>query len=269
MAKLGYLYLHNGQWKEKQILPAEWVQASTTRHIETKGLMNTAEDDGYGYYWWIDSFGGYSAHGWGGQYVYVLPELDMIVVFTGSLADPRFPAPYELLKTYLLPAVQSAQALAANPQMDDQLTAEIKNIQNTEKPAVPLPEIARQISGKTYRLAGDLPGGGPKEFTFTFSGGDTYTNSILMGNGETLTVTGGLKNLFFMNMLGPEGKTIMPFRGYWRDESTFIEEQNFDLSSDAQFFTVTYVFDGKKVLFTVDSSMGLFPTLKGTGEMME
>jgi CubicO group peptidase (beta-lactamase class C family) len=269
MAKLGYLYLHNGQWKGKQIVPANWVRASTTRHMETKGLMNTAEDDGYGYYWWIDSFGGYSAHGLGGQYVFVLPGLDMIVVFTGSLADPSFPAPHELLKTYLLPAVHSAQALAANPQIDDQLKTEIKNIQSMEKPAMPLPEIARQISGKTYRIVGGQPAGGPKEFTFTFSGGDTYTNSILMGNGETLTVTGGLKNVFFMNMLGPEGKTIMPFRGYWQDERTFIEEQNFDLSSDAQFFTVAYIFDGKKVLFTVDSSMDSFPTLKGTGEMIE
>jgi hypothetical protein len=193
----------------------------------------------------------------------------MIVVFTGSLADPSFPAPHELLKTYLLPAVHSAQALAANPQMDDQLKTEIKNIQSMEKPAMPLPEIARQISGKTYRIVGGPPAGGPKEFTFTFSGGDTYTNSIRMGNGETLTVTGGLKNVFFMNMLGPEGKTIMPFRGYWQDERTFIEEQNFDLSSDAQFFTVAYIFDGKKVLFTVDSIMDSFPTLKGTGEMIE
>ena len=73
----------------------------------------------------------------------------------------------------------------------------------------------------------------------------------------------------FMNMLGADGKTIMPFRGYWRDERTFVEEQNFDLSSDAQFFTVTYVFDGKKVLFTVDSSMGLFPTINGTLEIIE
>src|SRR5262245_31571124 len=165
--------------------------------------------------------------------------------------------------------MQSAQPLSANPQMDDQLTTEIKKIQNPEKPAMPLPEIARQISGKTYHLVGDLPGGGPKEFTLTFSGGDTYTNSILMGNGETLTVTGSLKNMFFMNKLGPEGKTVMPFRGYWRDEHTFIEEQNFDLSSDAQFFTVTYIFDGKKVLFTVDSSIDNFPAINGTGEMSE
>ncbi len=115
MAKLGYLYLHNGQWNGKQIVPAEWVQASTTRHMETKGLMNAAEDDGYGYFWWINSFGGYSAHGFGGQYIFVLPKLDMVVVFTGGIADPDFPLPHQLLKTYLLPAAQSAQSLAANP----------------------------------------------------------------------------------------------------------------------------------------------------------
>jgi len=268
MAKLGYLFLHNGQWDEKQIVPAKWVRASTTKHMETKGLMDAAEDDGYGYYWWIDAFGGYSAHGWGGQYVFVLPKLDMIVVFTGGLADPDFPVPHQLLKTYLLPAVQSEQPLAANPQTNDQLASKIKNIQNTEKSTMPLPEIARQISGKTYLLVG-LPPGGPKEFSFTFSSGDTYTNTILMGNGETITVTGGLKNVFFMNILGPERKTIMPWRGYWQDEHTFVEEQNFDLSSDVQLFTVTYTFDGEKVFVTVDSSMDLFPTLKGTGEIIE
>ena len=153
--------------------------------------------------------------------------------------------------------------------MDDQLTTEIKNIQNTEKPAMPLPEIAKQISGKTYRLIGIPPAGWPTEITFTFSGDDTYTTSTLTANGEILTVTGGLKNVFYMNKLGPEGKTIMPFRGYWQDERTFIEEQNFDLSSDIQFFTVTYIFDGKKVSVTVDSSMDYFPTLKGTGEIIE
>jgi hypothetical protein len=236
--------------------------------METKGLMDTAEDDGYGYYWWIDSFGGYSAHGWGGQYIFVLPELDMVAVFTGGLSDADFPAPHQLLKTYLLPAVQSAQPLAANSQMEDRLTTEIKEIQNVEKPAIPLPEIARQISGKTFHLAG-VPPGRPQAFTLTFSGDNMYSNSILMGNGETLTVTGSLKNMFFMNKLGPEGKIVMPFRGSWRDEHTFIEEQNFDLSSDAQFFTVTYMFDGNKVLFTVESSMGTFPLIQGTGEIIE
>lgn len=268
MAKLGYLYLHNGQWDGKQIVPAKWVRATTTRHMETKGLMNAAEDDGYGYYWWIDSFGGYSAHGHGGQYIFVLPALDMVVVFTGSLADPVFPTPHWLLKTYLLPAAQSAQPLADNPQILDQFMAQIVNIQNPEKPVVPLPEIARQISGKTFQIKGIAPAGWPEKITLTFPGGDTYT-SEMVAPGESLTVTGGLNNVFYMNKLGPEGETIIPLRGYWQDDHTFIEEQNFDLFSEIQFFTVTYTFEGKKVSMKVDSSMGYFLSLQATGEMIE
>jgi len=74
MAKLGYLYLNHGQWEGEQIVPADWVEKSTTKHMETKGLMNEAEDDGYGYFWWIDEYGGYSAHGFGGQYIFVVPN---------------------------------------------------------------------------------------------------------------------------------------------------------------------------------------------------
>ncbi len=270
MAKLGYLYLHNGQWNGKQIAPAEWVQASTTGHKETKGLMNAAEDDGYGYYWWIDSFGGYSAHGHGGQYVFVLPQLDMIVVFTGSLADPDFPTPHRLLKTYLLPAAQppGAQPLADNPQLFNQLTAEIVSIQNPEKPVAPLPEIAKQISGKTFQITGGASAGWPEKITLTFPGGDTYTSEMVMP-GETLKVAGGLNNVFYLNRLGPEGETIAPLRGYWQDDHTFIEEQNFDLFSEIQFFTVTYTFEGKKVSLKVESSMGYFSPLQAAGEIVE
>jgi hypothetical protein len=268
MAKLGYLYLYHGQWDGKQIVPAGWVQASTTAHMETKGLMNAAEDDGYGYYWWIDSFGGYSAHGHGGQYIFVLPELDMIVVFTGSLADPVFPTPHRLLQTYLLPAPQSAQPLAANPQVVNQLATEIAAIQGTEEPVAPLPEIAKQISGKTFRITGDASADWPEKITLTFPGGDTYT-SELVTQAETLIVTGGLNHEFYMNKLGPEGETLIPLRGYWQDDHTFIEEQNFDLYSDIQFFTVTYTFEDQKVSMKVVSSMGYFPSLQATGEIIE
>ena len=267
MAKLGYLYLHNGQWNGKQIVPAEWIQESTTEHMETKGLMNAAEDDGYGYYWWVDSFGGYSAHGLGGQYVFVLPRLDMIVIFTGSFSDPDFPTPHRLLKTYLLPAAQSTQSMAANPQVFDQLKAEITDIQNPEKPVAALPEIAKQISGREIRITGAATAGWLEKIRFTFPDGDTYMLE-LVGPENTLMLTGGLNNVFQLNMLGPEGKTIFPLRGYWKDDHTFIEEQNFDLTFDHQFSTVTYTFDGTKVFIKVESSQD-FPPFQLIGELIE
>ena len=269
MARLGYLYLHNGEWNGKQIVPADWVQASTTLHMQTKGLTSTSEGDGYGYYWWIDSWDGYSAHGFGGQYIFVLPQLDMVVVFTGGLPGADFATPHQLAKTYLLPAAKSANSLPPDPGAEERLAAEIRKIQDTQGPAAPVPEIARQISGKTYRLAARSPGRWPEEITLDFAGGDTYRNSIVWPSGERLPITGGLNGVFYLNHLGPAGQTVMPWRGYWLDEKTFVEEQNFDLQSDADLYTVTYTFEGSTVSITVDSRMGAFPTIKASGEIIE
>jgi CubicO group peptidase (beta-lactamase class C family) len=68
--------------------------------------MNSAEDFGYGFYWWMNDFNGYSAHGAGGQYIFILPEWDMVVVFTGDYDNAVFTKNYELMKTYIIPAVK-------------------------------------------------------------------------------------------------------------------------------------------------------------------
>jgi hypothetical protein len=106
----------------------------------------------------------------------------------------------------------------------------------------------------------------PREITFDFPGGDTYSNSILWPSGERQTITGGLNGDFYINHFG---SALMAWRGYWRDGHTFSEEQNFDLQADADIYTVSYTFDGNKVSITVDSGMGAFPTLKGGGAIAE
>jgi hypothetical protein len=102
----------------------------------------------------------------------------------------------------------------------------------------------------------------------TFQAEDTYTSEMVTA-GETLIITCGLNNVFFVNKLGPQGERIVSCRGRWQDEHTFIEEQNFDLSSEIQFFTVTSTFKGKEVSIKVDSSMGYFPSLQAIGEMID
>ncbi len=101
MAKFGYLYLQKGIWNKRRIVSPSWIETSTKKHVESKP-MNSAEDHGYGYLWWINSFGGFSAHGTGGQYIFVIPDRNMVVVFTGELELKDFPKPYELTEKYLL-----------------------------------------------------------------------------------------------------------------------------------------------------------------------
>ncbi len=89
LAKIGYLYLHDGMWDGKQIVSKDWVKQSLTPFIEAE------EGFKYGYKWWLlprtDRQGHiWMARGFGGQRLMVFPEEDLIAVFTGweILKDP-------------------------------------------------------------------------------------------------------------------------------------------------------------------------------------
>lgn len=100
MAKFGYLFLNNGTWEGEQIVSESWVGDATRKHVEASLWP------GYGYQWWIDDWGHYLALGYNGQLIFVVPEDQLVVVFTGS--DPDIPpfADY-LLKYWILPAVST------------------------------------------------------------------------------------------------------------------------------------------------------------------
>ncbi len=101
MARIGLLYLNRGEWDGEQIVAADWVAESTRAHISAGTLS-----DGYGYQWWVDANGYYMAQGYGGQFIYVVPEQNMVVVFTGELRDEDFFIPEGLLNEYIIPAAQ-------------------------------------------------------------------------------------------------------------------------------------------------------------------
>lgn len=99
MARLGYLMLHNGTWDGREIVPADWVARSTAAHNQASGSY------GYGYQWWILSDGqGYEAAGLYDQKILVLPEADMVVVFTASIPSESLHHARGLVNTFILPA---------------------------------------------------------------------------------------------------------------------------------------------------------------------
>jgi CubicO group peptidase (beta-lactamase class C family) len=109
MAKIGYLYLNEGRWDGEQIVPADWVAASTRKHIS--GTLQ----DGYGYQWWVRDDGIYMALGYAGQFIVVVPEKNLVVVFTSELEEEDFYTPQTLLDDFIIPAAQSSAPLPANP----------------------------------------------------------------------------------------------------------------------------------------------------------
>ena len=81
MLKLGHLYLRNGEWDGEQIVDPEYAAAATT--WQSAG-DSTGAWAGYGYQWWITAtnagYPAYFALGYGGQHIFVVPALDLVVV---------------------------------------------------------------------------------------------------------------------------------------------------------------------------------------------
>jgi len=107
MAKIGYLMLNNGRWKNQQIISQKWIKLSTRNHV--KSITHR----GYGYLWWTGKhvFGeqiikGYWAAGNGGNYIFVCPELNLVAVFTGGNYNSILEVqPLGMLINYIIPAM--------------------------------------------------------------------------------------------------------------------------------------------------------------------
>jgi CubicO group peptidase (beta-lactamase class C family) len=101
LAKLGYLYLNDGRWDGTQVVPADHVRASTQPQSDPD------TGDHYGYQWWVNDNYGYDtfrAQGYGGQLIYVIPKLDLVVVITSDPNQERNDAG-NLVWTTIVPAV--------------------------------------------------------------------------------------------------------------------------------------------------------------------
>jgi CubicO group peptidase (beta-lactamase class C family) len=94
LAKIGYLHLHDGAWNGRQILPPGWAREATRAQVTNLGRPGRT----YGYQWWQttgqDRPANFLASGYGGQYLIVVPSLDLIAVFTGwNIYDDRSLSP--------------------------------------------------------------------------------------------------------------------------------------------------------------------------------
>ncbi len=120
MAKFGLLYLNKGKWDGRQIVPAAWVETSTQRHVDATLFRH------YGYQWWSDGAGYHMGVGYRGQFIFVVPDKNLVAVFTSDLPGMSFYIPSNLLVEFILPALRSDAALAANPARHKALGAAVE-----------------------------------------------------------------------------------------------------------------------------------------------
>ncbi|MCB9453150.1 MAG: serine hydrolase [Anaerolineaceae bacterium] len=215
MAKFGYLYLHNGEWDGEQIIPASWVDASTQAQIHAGTL-----GENYGYQWWIESEQFYAAEGYAGQYIFVVPSLDMVVAFTSGLNGRYFEVPQDLLEDYIIPAAKADDALPPNPDALAELETLIHTFANPEpQPVSALPEIAQTVSGTTYTLEeNDL---GFETVTLTFEPGSAEARFDLGTSRGPMVAIAGLDGVFHI-IQDADGED-MAAKGRWQGNRFVID----------------------------------------------
>ena len=109
MLKFGQLFIDDGSWQGQQLISPEWVAASVARHVDISSWASLSE--AYGYQWWLDDLAygagttpAYITSGYGGQYIFAMPDVDIVVAFTGQNYEhgERIAELYTLVERFVL-----------------------------------------------------------------------------------------------------------------------------------------------------------------------
>lgn len=147
MLKIGYLYLHNGLWEGKQLIPASWVAYAEAGKVPaTYGFH-------YANLWWsMPEKGALMALGRHSQWILVLPKFDIVAAMTGYMPDDQY-FPATQLIDGIVAAVRSDKPLPPDPVGQSALAASIAAAANEQPlPVGGTPDLQQAVSGRTYRL---------------------------------------------------------------------------------------------------------------------
>ena len=257
MARVGYLYLHNGTWDGKQIIPSSWVDRVK------EGSVSATFGFHYSNLWWsLPEKGAYMALGRHSQLILVLPKRDVVAVMTGALRDDEF-YPTSRLVDDISNSVTSDKPLPPDPIAKSLLAASIR-LAATEKPSSVggTPELARAISGKIYRFSDNKLR--VRTFSLNFFDSDSSWEITTNSARPELPVQRfsglmGLDGIFRKS--SPAFYGINAAKGRWLNEHTFALERRILGHGETQTWTLN--FDGYKVTVNFENTDGFKTELRG------
>lgn len=246
LARIGYLYLHGGEWNGQQIVARDWVATSIAPPAGGRG-----EPGGLGIEWnATNAVGGlqYGGTGRGGQVLIVWPDLDMIVVsMTGG--NPGQLAPL------IRQAVKSDTALPDNPEGNAALRKESDAASQPPSP-VPVtaaPALAAEVSGKTYAFPVNPSRLDSLSLEFR-KNGDAIVNVKYYGTRLSFPI--GLDGVY---RIGPYGPLALRAgaRGKWISENEFLLDLNFIANINHYTLSIRFAPDARAMDVAVDEASGL------------
>ncbi|MDZ4401732.1 serine hydrolase [Prosthecobacter sp.] len=254
LAKFGQLLLQKGQWNDKQLLPAAWIEEATRFHIQQPGEDKKdrpkAKNDwlqGYGYQFWRCQNKAFRGDGAFGQFTIVLPEQDAVIVMTSE--NKNMQGQLDLVWNHLLPALDAKSPQAADlSRLKTLLLAPPKGRKT-------LPDI----TNKSYKLeTNDL---GLKTASFAFEGGQCVFKA------DEHTITCGLESWLRGEaafpgtpprlISGGKPRSAVPSKiaasATWMDDSTLVMTWRYYETPHSD--TLTCKFDGEQVTISFLNSI--------------
>ena len=106
MLKFGQLYVDDGAWQGEQLISPEWIADTVVRRVDISEWATYSE--AYGFQWWLDDLNHngepvetWVTAGYGGQYIFCVPSLDLVVAFTGH----NYANLYTMVQSYILASI--------------------------------------------------------------------------------------------------------------------------------------------------------------------
>ncbi len=261
IAKFGQLYLQQGRWQEKQLLPAAWVAEATARQVSNGSNPRSDWDQGYGYQFWRCRHGAYRGDGAFGQYCLVLPEQDAVVAITGGVKDMQ--AVLNLVWEHLLPALKPRR-LRADAGARRQLEAKLAGLAvRTPEGGVESPS-ASQVHGRRFVFPANRQGIESIRLTAPDAGGWTLIREmggtrqeIRCGHGRWLRDQGPLGSAP-AGALGPAPRGPLAASAAWTEGDTFTVKL---CAYETPFHTTLRLrFEGDQVFLDAENNVGFGPT---------
>ena len=173
VTRFGQLYLDDGVWQGRRLLPAGWVAEASRLHTPNPAEAHPDWRQGYGYQFWRSRHG-YRGDGAYGQFCLVLPEQDAVVVTTAQTENMQ--GLLDAVWVHLLPAFD-----AASPEQDESLATRLSGLalpaDGTGLGGTGLAEAETRI--RVYRVAPDPQGG----WLVTLADGE-HGVTVACGDGE-------------------------------------------------------------------------------------
>jgi CubicO group peptidase (beta-lactamase class C family) len=256
IARFGQLYLQNGEWEGKQILPREWVETATRSQVSNGNDPQSDWAQGYGYQFWRCRHNIYRGDGAFGQFCIVMPDQEAVMAITAGVPDMQ--AVLNLIWDTLLPAMGEKQ-FALDKRATTVETKNLGQLFIAPPQGASTSSLRQDVSGRTYFFEPNYET--LRNLRFEFGEDGCSLTYQLLGGGKRrglhrLTIGYGVWNegVSYLGQLTPQSAVAS---GVWSSEDTFT--LTLGLYETPFILTISCRFEGERLFYDCKANVAFGP----------